>query len=488
MPSSDRTYAPARGTGVADPDLLRRALDVLCDPSLAHVVDLVAYADGDEIEVANSAGRSRWRRDTLEVSLVEGRDPVANQDALAFTPLEAERPHLTNAEHHYPFARERLTDLLGDRRAPDIAVVHTAAHHWPERGGHLGEHGSLNAVQSRAPLMLSGAGVRARGVLPRTARVRDVGPALARLAGSTMRASDLDDLAEPGARHVVGLLWDGVNANDVLYLAQTGELPAVARLLADGCALQGGAIAEFPSITLTNHTSALTGLGPGGHGILNNTFYDRYADRQVVANDSSTWHVACDELSPGVETVFEVLARTREGVVTACVNEPVDRGAAYTTFGLVRAQHTGDGAKGMTGQLPDPKDDPLASADYLASKDYHWGSAVDGMGLAQVRQLWSSASRPDFMWWNTTLTDAAHHEGGPHSEVARASLRDADTRLGAFLELLDSLGAYDDTAFLLTSDHGSEAADPDCRGDWDGALRAAGIPFRDEAYGFLYLG
>jgi phosphonoacetate hydrolase len=41
---------------------------------------------------------------------------------------------------------------------------------------------------------------------------------------------------------------------------------------------------------------------------------------------------------------------------------------------------------------------------------------------------------------------------------------------------------------LLTADHGSEAADPHCRGDWDDALKAAGIPFRDEAYGFLYLG
>ena len=40
---------------------------------------------------------------------------------------------------------------------------------------------------------------------------------------------------------------------------------------------------------------------------------------------------------------------------------------------------------------------------------------------------------------------------------------------------------------LLTADHGSEAADPDCRGDWDDALAAAGIAVRDEGYGALYL-
>jgi hypothetical protein len=40
----------------------------------------------------------------------------------------------------------------------------------------------------------------------------------------------------------------------------------------------------------------------------------------------------------------------------------------------------------------------------------------------------------------------------------------------------------------LTADHGSEGADENCLGDWDQPLREAGISFRDEAYGFIYLG
>ena len=44
------------------------------------------------------------------------------------------------------------------------------------------------------------------------------------------------------------------------------------------------------------------------------------------------------------------------------------------------------------------------------------------------------------------------------------------------------------TTVLLTADHGMELADPTCTGDWDVALTEAGIPFRDEAYGFIYLG
>jgi phosphonoacetate hydrolase len=32
-----------------------------------------------------------------------------------------------------------------------------------------------------------------------------------------------------------------------------------------------------------------------------------------------------------------------------------------------------------------------------------------------------------------------------------------------------------------------EESDPECKGDFDQALTRAGIPFRDEAYGFVYL-
>jgi phosphonoacetate hydrolase len=32
-----------------------------------------------------------------------------------------------------------------------------------------------------------------------------------------------------------------------------------------------------------------------------------------------------------------------------------------------------------------------------------------------------------------------------------------------------------------------EESDPECKGDFDDALTSAGIRFRDEGYGFIYL-
>jgi len=505
LPLPDRVLDPSGTPGEDDlGDLRTRALAVLTAPDLAHVVDLVAYADGDAVHVVNVDGETVFDRAAPHVvRRTTGRDPIAAQDPLAFTPLAAE-PHAPgNADNVYPFARERLADLFEHAAAPDLAVVHTPAHYWAERGGHLGEHGSLDVVQSRAPLILSGFGVAERGMLARAARTIDVGPTLGHAVGvpayddgthlRNQSGAALVDLVAPGAAHVVGLLWDGCNSNDLYAMAQSGGLENVARLLARGCALTGGAIAEFPSVTLVNHTSALTGAGPGRHGILNNAYFDRRRGEQgeqVVANESATWHRAGEWLEPTVETVFEAVARTMPDARTACVNEPVDRGATYSTFGLVREYGHSDGAKSLTSTLPDPTTDPYATQEYVAADSgYAWGSSVDATGLAQVLGLWGDpATRPALMWWNTTLTDSAHHAGGPHSPIARASMRDADARLGVFLDLLDDAGLTDDTFVLLTSDHGSAAADPTCTGDWDEALRAAGVPFRDEAYGFIYLG
>ncbi|MDQ6649060.1 MAG: alkaline phosphatase family protein [Actinomycetota bacterium] len=485
-------------------EALRAAVNVLTDVALAHIVDLVAFPDGAGIVVANAEGASRIDRDfpDLPAVLLRGRDPIGCQDPLAFASadLETADPSPPNSRQSYPFAGRRLVSAFADPRAPDLVVVHSAGHHWPERGGHLGEHGSLNVVQSRAPLLVSGAGVKGRGVLPRAARVVDVAPTLAWLAGvplaglAGLDGQPLIELVGPGATRVVGLLWDGANCSDLLSLAATGRLPAVARLMERGCALAGGAVAEFPSVTLVNHTSALTGVGPGRHGIVGNAFYDRATGQQGVPNDAANWHRAMDWLRPGVSTVFEWVSAGRPGARTACVNDPVDRGATYSTFALVRAAgaqgSAPQGASSLRAALPDAALDPHASQAFVAaSDDYRWGTQVDGMGLAQVLELWSDPpAAPALLWWNTTLTDTGHHGGGPRSPMARASLSDADRRLGVFLDKLDASGQGEDTVVLLTGDHGSEAADPGCRGDWDEALRAAGIPFRDEGYGAIYLG
>jgi predicted AlkP superfamily pyrophosphatase or phosphodiesterase len=271
-------------------------------------------------------------------------------------------------------------------------------------------------------------------------------------------------------------------------MAARGEAPNVARLIAMGTAYEHGAMAGLPTVTLANHTSILTGRLPGHHGILNNAWFDRATGEQIITNSSATWPWAMKTVTPGTESIHSAVARTWPDELSASVNEPCDIAAGYSTFDFFR--------RGEVPPIPsDPIGLPHTTERFVRpSKDYSWSSIVDHMGTEQACGIWGGHyrdvdyPRPRFMWVNFTLTDAAMHEGGPHSEIAAASIRDSDARLGEVLAAIEAAGVFDDTAFVLVADHGMEENDPGVRGDWDVNLRDAGLTFRDEGYSFLYLG
>ena len=133
---------------------------------------------------------------TLCQSHEHGTDPIGSEDPMAFLPYEREladpSPELSIG-NSYPYAAARLRSFFADaERSPDLAIVHTPRHQFFEAGSHIGEHGSLDVIQSRAPLVLSGAGVACAGFVDDHARLVDVGPIV------QLRFADV--LYEPGTR------------------------------------------------------------------------------------------------------------------------------------------------------------------------------------------------------------------------------------------------------------------------------------------------
>jgi energy-coupling factor transporter ATP-binding protein EcfA2 len=208
---------------------------------------------------------------------------------------------------------------------------------------------------------------------------------------------------------------------------------------------------------------------------------DRSRGEQIITNSAATWPGARDWVWPSVETIHETILRTRPGAYTVSINEPTDRGASWSTFDDIR--------QGTYVRPNMPEELPFSTERFVRpSKDYRWSSKVDHLGMEHAVRIWSSDEpKPAFMWCNFTLTDAAFHEGGPHSDIAMASIRDTDARLGEILAGVERAGVWDTTAFFLVADHGMEESNPEVTGDWGPVLERAGIDFRDEAYGFLYL-
>ncbi len=494
-----------------------RALAVLLGDSLEPIVDLVAWSPtSGTYEVASCHGHLRFRRHhqatassgrpvwAFESELLNGENPIARQDPGHLGSLAEERltPHPTRRGNSYPHAFEHLAQLFDHPSAPDLVVQHSAAHFWGEQGGHLGEHGSLGVLQARAPFIAAGAGVRPAGLIGGSCRLVDVAPTVLELLGcpappgappgARLLRQDgevLHDLiTRPGAAgHVVAMLLDGTNPNVLYEMAGSGDAPAVGRLMEAGATYRHGAIASLPTVTLANHTGILTGTHPGHHGILHNAWIDRLTGNQVVTNSPSTWATAMTWLNGSVETVHHAVHRSKPGSASISINEPCDSGADYSIFDLIR--------RGEQIDRPPPAETlPDATERFVRpSKDYRWSSLVDHTAVEQFCGIWGGRYRghtwptPTFTWVNFTLTDAAFHEGGPYSEIAAASVRDTDARIGRILEAVERSGAWEETAFVLVADHGMELADPGVTGDWDEALVRSGIDVRDEGYGFLYL-
>src|SRR5438874_9503333 len=165
------------------------ALEVLLDSALEPIVELVLVRDGDAVEAHAVDGHVRFDAagKVLESS---GRNPLGDQstDRFAGLPneLDALQPH--RATNSYPFAYEQAVQLFDHPAAPDLCVIHTAAHNWADQGGHLGEHGSIGIVQARAPMVVGGKGVKKLGVIPRAARLVDTAPTIAALLGCAPHA------------------------------------------------------------------------------------------------------------------------------------------------------------------------------------------------------------------------------------------------------------------------------------------------------------
>jgi phosphonoacetate hydrolase len=498
---------------------LDTALATLVDPSLAPIVEMaLLHRDGgyeahavdgsvrfvrhDPGAGADGPGPARdW---TFTVESVEGRNPLGDQSTDRFAGLEAELAHRfpDRTANAYPFAYEQVAQLFDHPHAPDVCVVHTASHHWADQGGHIGEHGSLGAVQCRAPFIISGPGARADGLVAGVAaQMVDVAPTVLALLGRDPsvlanadgrpieRVLDRDALeAGEGPEHVVGFLLDGCNPNVLYDAIAAGDAPHIAGLLASGTALRDGVVSSLPTVTLPNHTTVITGRHPGRHGILHNAWWDRDRRRQVITNSPETWATAMEALLPGTDSIHLALQRTEPGAFTASVNEPADHGAVFSTFDLmrrgVRMVDFPRSAEGL----------PHSSEMFVRPvKDYALFTQVDHHGTEQAVGLISGSyldteyPMPRFLWVNYALTDSAFHEGGPHSEIARASIRDTDGRIGEVLAALERRGVRERTTVFLCADHGMEESDPAVGGDWSPALAAAGLDVRDEAFGFLYL-
>ena len=321
------------------------ALDVLLDAALEPIVELVLVRDGDAIEAHAFDGSVRFDRDG---KVLDGTRPQS-----AGRPVHGsfrgivERARRAAAGSH----REQLPVRLRAGRAAVRPPVRARSLRDPHRGAQLGGPGwpSRRARLARRRAGACAVHHRRRGCAL-VGHARAFGPARRRRAhgarshGRGAAARHRWGRARRGARCRAGAIRTTSSGSCGTAATRTccttrsrnGDAPNVGRLMAMGTTFGHGAMASLPTVTLANHTSVLTGLHPGHHGILHNAWWDRATGRQVITNSPATWHEASSWLFPGVETIHDAVHRTWPDSCTVSINEPTDAGADFSTFDYVR--------------------------------------------------------------------------------------------------------------------------------------------------------
>jgi phosphonoacetate hydrolase len=474
-------------------------------------------------EVWSLRGMVRFRRFIAErgfgyeVIETRGENPIANQDptavatiaeeleAAAKSGMPVDDPNVAYMDPQtlsYPLAYEKIAQLFDSPNAPDL-VVNPKCWQYARQAG---QHGSADIVQARAPLVLSGPGVKGSGMTDTLCAQVDIAPTVAKILGmplidgmdSTGRTSSergveadvylrrqdgrpidthIDDSQKADRAYI--FLLDGLSNTELKRRLESDResIPNLARIIERGVMFEYGTIVNFPSITWPSHNALGTGAWCGHHDTVNPTYYLRER-RQTITPQGMMWETG-KYVTGDVETLYEAVHRVwgkwdgQKGEVTASINEPCMRGAGHATLERRLLVDT----EKMRELVRANKDDtnPRWKAD--GQDDAYRASGSDMQGLAQAMLLFGSDEQPPpkFTFHEFSLTDAVGHDYGPHHDAVFDAMVETDRRIGKILSVLDARDLFDSTLFVITTDHGMAPIDTSKAADQVQAVKEAGL-------------
>jgi predicted AlkP superfamily pyrophosphatase or phosphodiesterase len=176
-------------------------------------------------------------------------------------------------------------------------------------------------------------------------------------------------------------------------------------------------IPSFPSKTFPNHYSIVTGLNPGNHGLVDNTFYDRH--RQVIYKMSKK-KLVTDPYFYGGVPLWELARRNK---------------IKSASFFWPGSEMTEDARR----------------PDYTIPFDDDFDNNLRVDGVIDWLKL-PAADRPHFITLYFSIVDHAGHDFGPSSEQTKQAVLKVDSLLGKLMKGIESTQLP--VNMILVSDHG----------------------------------
>lgn len=239
--------------------------------------------------------------------------------------------------------------------------------------------------------------------------------------GGPQETTHIDAEAPRLAPTVLLISLDGFRAD---YLDRY-DAPTLQALAANGLRSEG-LIPSFPTKTLPNHYSIVTGLYPDHHGIVGNTIYDPVFDATFRMSDR-------EEISDGRWWGGEPIWATAE----------------------------------LQGQRSAPLFWPGSEAEIAGVRPTYWMPYQHDMpGPKRINQVldWldlPAAQRPTFLTLYFHHIDSAGHDHGPDSDAVAEAILEVDGYLQQLVEGLQTRGILDAINIVIVADHGMAARSTD---------------------------
>ncbi|HYA89427.1 MAG TPA: ectonucleotide pyrophosphatase/phosphodiesterase [archaeon] len=244
--------------------------------------------------------------------------------------------------------------------------------------------------------------------------------------------------------HVIIISVDGLKPQSYTEPDTHGlKVPTLREIVSHG-AWSSGAMPVMPSVTYPSHTSMVTGVHPGLHGIFTNTAWDPLEKNYA----GYRWY----EEDIRVPTLWQV-ARQR-GLRTALVHWPVTVGAQSDfivpeywrasipeDLKLLRALSTPGVFGEVTKEFPEISTEiqPPLQADAV------W---------ADIACYALETLRPHLLLLHIDMVDHWQHEKGPFSAEGNAAIEDSDAQIARVIAAAKKAGLWDTTVLVIVSDHG----------------------------------
>ena len=228
------------------------------------------------------------------------------------------------------------------------------------------------------------------------------------------------------------------------------HMPAVKALATNGVRAKRMEC-SFPTVTWTNHTTLVTGVHPGKHGVLANEYFDRATLKKVPLIPDPLFNKEEIVKSP---TIYD--AAKAAGLSTAAVIWPASRGAKTLDWTVPDV---------FEQELFEKYGTPSLLADARAvgipiEKQMEWcklgnaGKAQRDYMYAQLATHIIKKHKPNFLAIHLVSLDSFEHAHGRQVPEAYWAANDSDNRVADLIRATEEAGIRDKTTFIITTDHG----------------------------------